>query len=77
MFWPVDLLAVQHGLQWIDVGVTGGCLEVIDASHLEGCEQPVDFMAEERWDFGDDAERVLLPVKAGSTVLLHSLTWHR
>ena len=77
MFWPVDLPGCSTWTPMEDVGVTGGCLEVIDASHLEGCEQPVDFMAEERWEFGDEAERVLLPVKAGSTVLLHSLTWHR
>ena len=74
MFWPVDLPGCSTWTPMEDVGVTGGCLEVIDASHLEGCEQPIDFMAEERWEFGDEAERVLLPVKAGSTVLLHSLT---
>ena len=77
MFWPVDLPGCSTWTPMEDVGIAGGCLEVIDASHLEGCEQPVDFMAEERWDFGDEAERVLLPVEAGSTVLLHSLTWHR
>jgi hypothetical protein len=77
MFWPVDLPGCSTWTPMEDVGVSGGCLEVVDASHLEGCEQPVDFMAEERWEFGDEAERVLLPVKAGSTVLLHSLTWHR
>jgi ectoine hydroxylase-related dioxygenase (phytanoyl-CoA dioxygenase family) len=77
MFWPVDLPGCSTWTPMEDVGIAGGCLEVIDASHLEGCEQPVDFMAEERWEFGDKAERVLLPVKAGSTILLHSLTWHR
>jgi hypothetical protein len=77
MFWPVDLPGCSTWTPMEDVGIAGGCLEVIDASHLEGCEQPVDFMAEERWDFGNKAVRVLLPVKAGSTILLHSLTWHR
>ena len=77
MFWPVDLPGCSTWTPMEDVGIAGGCLEVIDASHLEGCEQPVDFMAEERWKFGNKAERVLLPVKAGSTILLHSLTWHR
>ena len=77
MFWPVDLPGCSTWTPMEDVGIAGGCLEVIDASHLEGCEQPVDFMAEERWEFGNKAERVLLPVKAGSTILLHSLTWHR
>ena len=77
MFWPVDLPGCSTWTPLEDVPINGGCLEVIDASHLEGCETPIDFMAEERWDFDEDSTRVLLPVDAGSTVLLHSLTWHR
>ena len=59
------------------VSITDGCLEVIDKSHLEGCENPVDFMAKEREVFPESSLRVQLPINAGSTILLHSLTWHR
>ena len=77
MFWPVDLPGCSTWTPLEDVKENGGCLEVIDCSHLEGCEQPVDFMAEERWEFSSDSIRVKLPVNAGNTILLHSLTWHR
>ena len=77
MFWPVDLPGCSSWTALQNVGTKDGCLEVIDCSHLEGCEQPVDFMATEREDFPEDAVRALLPVSAGSMILLHSLTWHR
>ena len=77
MFWPVDLPGCSTWTPLEDVVENGGCLEVIDCSHLEGCEQPVDFMAEERWEFPNGSIRVKLPVNAGNTILLHSLTWHR
>lgn len=77
MFWPVDLPGCSTWTPLEDVVENGGCLEVIDCSHLEGCEQPVDFMAEERWVFPNGSIRVKLPVNAGNTILLHSLTWHR
>ena len=77
MFWPVDLPGCSTWTPLEDVSIEGGCLEVVDSSHLEGCEKPIDFMAEERWDFPEDSVRVKLPVKAGYTILLHSLTWHR
>lgn len=77
MFWPVDLPGCSTWTPLEDVLENGGCLEVIDCSHLEGCEQPVDFMAEERWEFPNGSIRVKLPVNAGDTILLHSLTWHR
>ena len=38
---------------------------------------PVDFMAKEKDEFPEDSVQVFLPVSAGDTVLLHSLTWHR
>ena len=77
MFWPVSLPGCSSWTALVDVGVEDGCLEVIDCSHLDGCDKPVDFMAEERWEFPDDAVRVLLPISSGSTIILHSLTWHR
>jgi len=77
MFWPVDTHGCSTWTALRDVSVEDGCLEVIDMSHIEGCETPVDFMAKEREDFPDSAIRVKLPINAGCTILLHSLTWHR
>ncbi len=77
MFWPVDLPGCSTWTALMDTGINDGCLEVIDKSHLEGCEQPVDFMAKEREDFPDNSLKVQIPVSKGSTILLHSLTWHR
>ena len=73
MFWPVDTHGCSTWTALKDVEVEDGCLEVIDKSHLEGCENPVDFMAKEREEFPEGSVRV----NAGSTILLHSLTWHR
>ena len=77
MFWPVDLPGCSSWIALKDVAVNDGCLEVIDSSHLEGCDEPVDFMAKEREDFPEDSIRMKLPISAGSMILLHSLTWHR
>lgn len=77
MFWPVDYPGISTWTPFMDVKVTDGCLEVIDKSHLRGCESPVDFMAKEREDFPEDSVRYLLPVSSGDTILLHSLCWHR
>ena len=77
MFWPVDIPGCSTWTALMPVGLEDGCLEVVDKSHLEGCENPVDFMAKEREEFPEDSVKVRIPIKAGSTILLHSLTWHR
>lgn len=77
-YWPV---APVEGLScWCpleDVGPDGGCLEVVDGSHRFGESPPQDFLAPETSGFGADAQLVRLPARAGSVVVLHSLTWHR
>lgn len=77
-YWPVD---TAEGLScWCpleDVGPEGGCLEVIDGSHRWGESAPADFIADDRGAFDARADRVRLPVPAGSVVVLNSLTWHR
>jgi len=77
MFWPVDIPGCSTWTALENVSLEDGCLEVIDKSHLEGCEEPIDFMAKEREDFPDGSIKVSLPVNKGSTILMHSLTWHR
>jgi len=76
-FWPVD---TPNSLScWVpmeQVDVDGGCLEVIDKSHLWGIFPPVDFIMEPKnFDGRDDIVRI--PVNVGSVVILNSLTWHR
>jgi ectoine hydroxylase-related dioxygenase (phytanoyl-CoA dioxygenase family) len=77
-YWPVD---TDEGLScWCpleDVGLEGGCLEVIDGSHRWGESPPADFLADDRSAFDARPDRVRLPVQAGSVVVLNSLTWHR
>ena len=77
MFWPVDSPGCSSWIALNDVEMNGGCLEVIDCSHTQGCEDPVDFMAKEKEDFPENSIKVLLPIKTGSVILMHSLTWHR
>lgn len=77
-YWPV---APAEGLScWCpleDVGPEGGCLEVIDGSHLFGESPPQDFLAGGRAEFDVHDDLVRLPARAGCIVVLHSLTWHR
>ncbi|MEP7124428.1 MAG: phytanoyl-CoA dioxygenase family protein [Byssovorax sp.] len=77
-YWPVD---TEEGLScWCpldDVGEEGGCLEVIDGSHRWGESPPADFLLDDQRALSERADRVRLPVKAGSIVVLQSLTWHR
>ncbi len=77
MFWPVDLVGCSTWTPLEDVPINNGCLEVIDASHLKGCDTPTDFMSAEKTSFSENAKHVQLPCNAGDTILLSSLTWHR
>jgi N-hydroxyarylamine O-acetyltransferase len=76
-FWPVDRSGLSCWLPFVDVGPTGGCLEVVAGSHRWGAGAPADFIASPRSQFPSDARFVRLPAKAGSIVVLDGLTWHR
>ncbi len=79
-FWGLDRdpeLQIWTALD--DAPDGGGCLEVLDASHL-GClatplggNIPSRVMAEAR----ADERKLLLPARAGEVILLHSYLWHR
>lgn len=76
-FWPVDRSGLSCWLPLVDVGPSGGCLEVVAGSHRWGAGAPADFIASPRSHFPDDARFLRLPAKAGSIVVLDGLTWHR
>lgn len=76
-YWPFDRVGLSLWTPTDDVGVDGGCLEVLARSHRDGPQEPQDFLAGCFAIEEDDPRRVLLPVAAGSTVVLTGLTWHR
>jgi hypothetical protein len=76
-YWPLDRVGLSLWTPTDDVDVDGGCLEVLARSHHEGPQEPEDFLAGRVAVEEDDPRRVLLPVVAGSTVVLTGLTWHR
>jgi len=76
MYWPVDRTGMSTWMSYVDVPVEHGCLEVVSGSHLWEVSKPVDFMSEET-GISEQSPSVLLPVKAGDVILLHSRTWHR
>lgn len=76
-YWPLDRVGLSLWTPTDDVDVDGGCLEVLAGSHRDGPGEPQDFLAGRGPIADDDPRRVLLPVTAGSTVVLSGLTWHR
>ncbi|SMM98513.1 SnoK-like protein [uncultured Candidatus Thioglobus sp.] len=77
MFWPVDVVGCSALTPLEDAEIESGCLELVDKSHLNGCEKPRDFMQDEKDDFNENSTRVMIPIKSGNTLLVHSLCWHR
>ena len=76
-FWPVDTPdSLSCWIPFEDVSEHGGCIEVIDGSHLWGIFPPVDFIMDAK-EFGCRDDIVRIPAPAGSIVVLNSLTWHR
>ena len=76
-FWPVDTPdALSTWTPLEDVSATGGCLEIVDASHKWGISPPVDFIMNPM-SFDDRDDIIRIPVDKGMMVILHSLTWHR
>ena len=77
-YWPLDRVGLSIWTPTADVGVDGGCLEVLDRSHLQGPGVPQDFLASnDRAAFDEDPRLTALPVERGESVVLHGLTWHR
>jgi ectoine hydroxylase-related dioxygenase (phytanoyl-CoA dioxygenase family) len=77
-YWPLDRVGLSIWTPTTDVTVDGGCLEVLDGSHLEGPRAPQDFLdAGTSVSFEGDRRLTALPVSSGESVVLHGLTWHR
>lgn len=75
-YWPVDRAGLSLWTPVDDVAVDGGCLTVLDGSHLDGPDTPQDFLVH-RDNWQDRDPRLMhIPVNRGETVVLHGLTWH-
>jgi len=77
MYWPIDTSFCSSWIPMQEVDKDAGCLEVIDKSHTSGCFEPYDFIQESKDNISIEGDRILLPVKSGEVILLHSLLWHR
>ncbi len=62
-----------------DAPLEGGCLEVLPGSHRLGLATPLGGVVPEDKlrAAGAEAKKVLLPAKAGESILLHNHLWHR
>jgi len=76
-YWPLDRVGLSLWTPVDDVDEDGGCLEVLDGSHLDGAKEPQDFLRAVSPIDDGDRRIVRLPVRAGATVVLNGLTWHR
>ena len=79
-FWGLDrdpVLQIWTTLD--DAPLDGGCLEVVDGSHLAGLATPLGgVVPADHVARGDTGSRgVLLPAVAGEVILLHNHVWHR
>lgn len=75
-YWPLDSVGGSLWTPTANCELDGGCLKVLDRSHLDGPGVPRDFLASADVDLDDDPRLVRIPVKRGETVVLSGLTWH-
>ncbi len=77
-YWPLDRVGLSIWTPTAAVRVDGGCLEVLDSSHLDSPAAPQDFLVSvNSAAFDDDPRLTAIPVERGESVVLHGLTWHR
>lgn len=75
-YWPLDRVGISLWTPTNDVPLGGGCLKVLDRSHLDGPGEPQDFLAATSIDRDADTRTTQIPVARGETVVLNGLTWH-
>lgn len=79
-FWGLDRdPSLQIWTALDDAPLEGGCVEVLEGSHLGGLATPLGgLIPAERVRAADtEARRVPLPARAGEAILLHNHLWHR
>jgi phytanoyl-CoA hydroxylase len=79
-FWGLDREPVfQAWTALDDADENGGCLEVIPESHRAGLVTPLGGVVPEKHVRAEnaDAQRRLVPAKAGEVILIHNHLWHR
>lgn len=76
-YWPLDRVGLSIWSPTTDVPADGGCLELLDGSHLDGPGVPQDFLAADAAAFDGDPRLIRVPVRRGESVILTGLTWHR
>jgi hypothetical protein len=79
-FWGLDrdpFLQIWTALD--DAPKEAGCVEVIPGSHRDGLATPLGGVvpADRVRDRGADEAAVPLPARAGESILVHNLLWHR
>jgi len=79
-FWGLDRdPSLQIWTALDDAPLDGGCVEVLEGSHLAGLATPLGgLVPADRVRAADaDARAVPLPARAGEAILLHNHLWHR
>lgn len=79
-FWGLDREPIFQAWTAIDdAPLGGGCLEVVEKSHLAGLATPLGgVVPQDHVDRGDaDARAIALPAVAGEVILVHNHLWHR
>ncbi|EYF00992.1 phytanoyl-CoA dioxygenase family protein [Chondromyces apiculatus] len=79
-FWGLDrepVLQIWTALD--DAPEGGGCLEVVEGSHLDGLATPLGGVIPAGHVQGREAEAraVAMPARAGEVLLIHNHLWHR
>ncbi len=77
-FWGLDrdpTLQIWTSLD--DAPSHGGCIEVVDCSHLRGLVTRLGGVVQPTFLEGADVEPLALPTVAGEVLLIHNHTWHR
>jgi phytanoyl-CoA hydroxylase len=79
-FWGLDrepTLQIWTALD--DASEDGGCLEIVPGSHLAGLATPLGGVVPKHLLEREqpDANKILLPARAGEVILIHNHVWHR
>ncbi|MBX3269725.1 MAG: phytanoyl-CoA dioxygenase family protein [Sandaracinaceae bacterium] len=75
--WPVaEARAVSCWLALDDAPIEAGALWFMPGAHTEPITRSIDFLSEQKAWGSREADAVAVPVRAGSTIFHHCLSWH-